>query len=110
MKLLFVCSQNKLRSPTAEAVFSVYPGLEVHSAGLNQGAEVPLSTEDLLWAEVIFVMEPVHRRKLRKKFGPWLKEQRLLCLNIPDDYGYMSEDLISLLKQKVLPLIGYGSD
>lgn len=44
-KLLFICSQNKLRSPTAEAVFSEYEGLETDSAGLDRYAEVPLSTD-----------------------------------------------------------------
>ncbi|WP_375471140.1 hypothetical protein [uncultured Nostoc sp.] len=34
-KLLFICSQNKLRSPTAEAVFSEYEGLETDSASLE---------------------------------------------------------------------------
>ncbi len=34
-KLLFICSQNRLRSPTAEAVFSESEGLEVESAGIN---------------------------------------------------------------------------
>lgn len=33
MRLLFVCSQNRLRSPTAEVVFSAYPGVEAISAG-----------------------------------------------------------------------------
>ncbi|MGI2908535.1 hypothetical protein [Tolypothrix sp. VBCCA 56010] len=35
MKLLFVCSQNRLRSPTAEVVFSKHEKLEVDSAGLD---------------------------------------------------------------------------
>lgn len=49
-KLLFICSQNKLRSPTADAVFSEYEGLETDSAGLDRYAEVPLSTEANAWA------------------------------------------------------------
>ena len=56
MKLLFLCSQNKLRSPTAEAIFSEYEGLEVESAGLNKGAENLLSAEMIEWADIIFVM------------------------------------------------------
>ena len=30
--VLFVCSQNKLRSPTAEQIFAEWPGIEVASA------------------------------------------------------------------------------
>lgn len=74
-KLLFVCSQNRLRSPTAETVFSNYPGLEVDSAGLDREAEIPLCSEAIEWAEIIFVMENSHRNKLSKKFQPWLKNK-----------------------------------
>ncbi|MEH1825200.1 phosphotyrosine protein phosphatase [Nostoc sp. C052] len=104
-KLLFICSQNKLRSPTAEAVFSEYEGLETDSAGLDHYAEVPLSTEAIQWADIIFVMEKSHKNKLSKNFQPLLKDKRVICLDIPDDYEYMEPALIELLKQKVLPLL-----
>lgn len=105
-KLLFVCSQNRLRSPTAEAVFSQYEGLEVDSAGLDRGAEVLLSSEAIQWSDIIFVMEKSHRSKLSKKFQPWLKNKQVICLNIPDEYDYMEPALVELLKKKVLPLLG----
>lgn len=57
MKVLFVCSQNKLRSPTAEQVFSRWPGIEVMSCGLNNDAENPARPELIEWADIIFVME-----------------------------------------------------
>ena len=106
MKLLFVCSQNRLRSPTAEAVFSEYQGLEVDSAGLDREAEIPLCSEAIEWADIIFVMENSHRRKLSKTFQPWLKNKRVICLDIPDDYDYMEPALVKLLKKKVIPLLG----
>jgi predicted protein tyrosine phosphatase len=81
-KLLFICSQNRLRSPTAEAIFCEYEGLEVASAGIDRTAEMPLSSEDLEWADLIFVMEKSHQRKLNQKFPPWLKGKRIVCLNI----------------------------
>lgn len=105
-KLLFICSQNRLRSPTAEAVFSDYEGLEAESAGLDKEAVIPLCSEALEWADIIFVMEKSHRRKLSQRFQPWLKNKRVVCLDIPDEYEYMEPTLIELLKQKVLPLLG----
>ena len=99
-KLLFLCSQNKLRSPTAESVFSEYKNVEVDSAGLNDGAEIPLTQEHLEWCDHIFVMEKNHRNRLNRKFGKHLKGKRVTVLNIPDDYDYMDEALIVLLKQR----------
>ena len=106
MKLLFVCSQNQLRSPTAEAVFAEYEGLEVDSAGIDRGAEMPLGGDAIQWSDIIFVMEQSHRKKLSKKFQPWLKNKRVVCLDIPDEYEYMDPALVELLKRKVLPLLG----
>ncbi|MBC7921427.1 MAG: protein tyrosine phosphatase [Ferruginibacter sp.] len=107
-KVLFVCSQNRLRSPTAEQVFADRTGLEVASAGLNPGAEVPLSPELIEWADIIFVMEKTHRNKLSKKFRAHLKNKRLLCLDIPDEYEYMEPALVELLEQRVGRLLGSG--
>ena len=106
VKLLFVCSKNQLRSPTAEAIFAEYKGLEVDSAGIDRGAEIILGTEEIEWADMIFVMEQSHRRKLSKKFQPWLKNKRVVCLDIADEYEYMEPALVELLKRKVLPLLG----
>lgn len=105
-KVLFICSRNRLRSPTAETIFCEYPGLEVDSAGLNPDAEVPLSGEALQWADLIFVMEKTHRRKLSQKFRPYLKDKRVICLDIPDNYDYMQPKLVELLKKEVVPLLG----
>ncbi len=98
--ILFVCSQNKLRSPTAEAIFSDKEGFEVQSAGLNNDAEIPLSPELVEWADTIFVMEKAQRNKLRKKHRKSLNKQKVICLEIPDDYEYMDTELISILKNK----------
>ncbi len=103
--LLFICSQNKLRSPTAEAVFAGTPGIDVDSAGLNNDAIVPLTPEQVEWADVIFVMEKEHRQKLNRKFKHHLKHQRVIVLGIPDNYAYMDPALVVLLKSKVLPLL-----
>ena len=105
-KLLFVCSQNRLRSPTAEAVFSQWPGVEAMSAGLNSDAITPVSTDLLEWADIVVVMEEKHKNKLSKKFSPFLKDKRVVVLGIPDEYDYMQPELIQILKAKVLRYVG----
>ena len=42
-KVLFIYNQNRLRSPTAEKIFSVNPGLIVKSAGITQALKWKLS-------------------------------------------------------------------
>ena len=100
-KVLFICSQNRLRSPTAEQVFLKWSNIEADSAGLNTDAIVPLSIEQIEWATIIFVMEKSHRNKLSKKFGSHIKNKRVICLDIPDEYEYMQPDLIKILEAKV---------
>lgn len=100
--VLFVCSQNRLRSPTAEQVFADWPGIETASAGTNNDAETPLDAELVAWADLIFVMERPHRSKLRKTYRKALRA-RVICLDIPDDYDFMDERLVRLLKAKVAP-------
>ncbi len=101
-RVLFICSRNRLRSPTAEEVFRGWPGVEVDSAGLSPDAEVPLSVEQLQWADLILVMEPVHRRGLNRRFGSDLRGKRVVVLGIADDYGFMDPRLIELLKERVV--------
>ncbi len=101
MNLLFVCTENRLRSPTAEAVFSSYPGVNAIGAGTNADAETPVSGDLIEWADVILVMEKSHRNKLSKKYRELLKGKRLVCLDIPDNYAFMDAELVRLLQRKV---------
>jgi predicted protein tyrosine phosphatase len=100
-RVLFICGRNKRRSPTAEQVFASYPGIEVTSAGLNDDSDTPVSAEILAWADVIFVMEKSHRAKLSRRYRAHLKAQRVICLDIPDEFDYMDETLVRLLKTTV---------
>ena len=101
MNLLFVCSRNRLRSPTAEVVFDSLPGVAALSAGTAPDAEEPVTAELVEWAEVVFVMEPHHRRQLASRFGPQLRGKRVVCLNIADDYEFMAPELVALLRERV---------
>lgn len=103
--MLFLCSRNRLRSPTAEQVFASWPGVEVDAAGVSRDAATPLTPELVEWAELIFVMETAHRIKLAKSFGPQLKGQRVICLGIPDRFTFMQPELVELLVVKVGPYL-----
>ncbi|WP_414448853.1 low molecular weight protein tyrosine phosphatase family protein [Burkholderia sp. 22PA0099] len=104
-RALFICSRNRLRSPTAEAVFAGWPGVETDSAGLAPDADTPVSPEHLAWAEIVFVMERSHKAKLSKAFAAHLRGKRVVCLDIPDNYAYMQPELIALLERKAGPLL-----
>jgi predicted protein tyrosine phosphatase len=108
-RVLFVCSQNRLRSPTAEQVFATHPGMECSSAGTNNDADNPLTPELVEWAEVIFVMEKTHRNKLTAKFKRQLANKRVICLDIPDEYEFMDPSLVRLLKVKVHRFFAHAS-
>ena len=100
-KILFLCNQNRLRSPTAEAVFRENPTLEVKSAGVDKDASVSVNLELLEWADIIFVMEKRQRNIIHKKFKDIYRNKRIVCLYIPDDYEYMDPDLVQLLKMRL---------
>ena len=100
--ILFICSQNRLRSPTAEQIFADYPGIAVSSAGTNQDAENPLTPELVAWADLIVVMERQHRTKLQKRFRGALHGQRVICLDILDNYDFMAPELVRLLEVRMV--------
>jgi len=102
MNLLFVCSENRLRSPTGEEVFSEYDGVNAIGCGTNSDAETTVSGDLIEWADIVFVMEKSHRNKVSKKFRELLKTKRLICLDIPDEYERMDPVLIRLLENRVL--------
>ena len=105
-KLLFVCSENRLRSPTAEAVFSEYEGVEAIGAGTNADAATPVSGDLIEWADIVLVMEKAHRTKISAKYQALLKGKRLVVLDVQDNYACMQPELIQLLKSKVGKILG----
>ncbi|MFD0892815.1 phosphotyrosine protein phosphatase [Luteolibacter ambystomatis] len=105
LHVLFICSRNRWRSPTAEAVFADHPGIECASAGLSRDAENRLDSETVKWADLIFVMERHHKAKLSSQFRKELTEKRVVCLGIPDHYPFMDPRLVEILKTKVGKLL-----
>jgi predicted protein tyrosine phosphatase len=98
--VLFVCGKNRLRSPTAEAIFSGIDGVEVSSAGTAADADCSVSADLLDWADVVVVMESRQARQLRKQFQSSLLNKRIVILDIPDRFAYMQPELIATLHAK----------
>lgn len=100
MNLLFICSGNKLRSPTAEKIFKE-KGFSTRSAGTSKKAIKTVSTEDIKWADRIFVMEEKHKQRLLAYFPNATKYQKIEVLEIPDDFKFMEQSLIDILNKKI---------
>jgi predicted protein tyrosine phosphatase len=97
LKLLFVCSRNRQRSLTAEKVFDGQDGHEVRSVGTEPGARIRVTAGHVGWADVIFVMEKKHLRRLEAKYRDELRGRRVVTLHIPDEYEYMDDVLVDRL-------------
>lgn len=101
IKILFVCSRNEWRSRTAEAVFKNHAFWQVRSAGTSSSARIKVSANLLIWADVIFVMEHHHKKRLYEKFPMLAREQEMVVLDIPDEYTFMDEALVEILEKQV---------
>ncbi|MBG2633507.1 phosphotyrosine protein phosphatase [Klebsiella michiganensis] len=101
MNVLFVCSRNQWRSPTAEQVFRRYPGMNARSAGTSRNARKPVSPELLNWADIICVMEQKHKNRLVAEYRRLVENKPLYVLDISDDYRYMDPELVALLEEIV---------
>lgn len=104
--ILFICSRNQWRSPTAEQVWRRHPLLAVRSAGTSPKARRTVSAQDIAWAEVIFVMESKHKSRLLADFGRLIAGKTVHVLDIPDEYQYMDPELVAQLQDAVGALLG----
>lgn len=105
-RLLFVCSANRLRSPTAATICQGVEEVEALSAGTDRDAARPLAGELIDWADIVFVMERHHRNRVTKKFRDQLRGKPLVVLHVPDEYEYMQPELVALLKARLQRWLG----
>lgn len=103
--VLFVCSRNQWRSPTAERMFKRHPVIVARSAGTSPNARRRISPADIGWADVIMVMEGKHRDRIVAEYARLVEHKTIHVLDIPDDYKYMDPELIEILEQTVEPLL-----
>jgi predicted protein tyrosine phosphatase len=97
---LFVCARNRWRSPTAEHLYRNDERIEVRSAGLSEKSPHPISETDIRWADLILVMEADQISRITGKYRH-LKLPRIANLDIPDEYEYMNDELIDLIRSGV---------
>ncbi len=98
--LLFICSRNQWRSPTAEKIYS-QKGYSVRSAGTSPNAKKTVTVSDIRWATHIFVMEKKHKQRLISKFNRLLEYKKIIVLDIADEYQFMDEELITILTESI---------
>lgn len=97
MKILFVCGRNQWRGPTAERIFKNDPRVDARSAGVSGKSKRQVKRGDIVWADLILVMET--------KYAAWIRDSfrdsaipPIDCLEIPDEYSFMDTELIELLE------------
>ncbi len=106
-RILFVCTANIDRSPTAEALYRDDERFEVRSAGVAPFAQVPLTRELLQWADRVFVMderEDQHRTLIRIRFPD--VDRPIVDLNVRDLWNRGDPELVALLLRRLKPHLG----
>ncbi len=100
-QLLFVCSRNQWRSPTAEALFEGSNIYTARSAGTSDRARVKITPGLINWADRIFVMEKRHAAIMQRNYPDLMADKSIVTLHIPDDYQYMEPELIDILQSRL---------
>ncbi len=97
MNILFICSQNKRRSLTAEKLLDGYCGHIVRSAGTEKNSRVKLTPGLIGWADMIFCFEKKHLRRIKENYAEEAEGKTFITMNIADEYEYMDEELQDIL-------------
>lgn len=106
MNILFICSRNNWRSPTAEEIYKNNQNLNVKSAGTEPSARIKVNYKLIEWTDIIFAMEKRHKQRLIEKFPSECASKKIVILDIPDEYEFMDEELIETIKASVSNFIG----
>ena len=101
IKLLFVCTLNLQRSPTAESFFDNNKKYEAESVGIHESAFKKISKPSVRWADIIFCMENIHKKFILEKFPKESKGKKIIVLDIPDIYFRNDPELREILEEKL---------
>ena len=106
LRVLFVCTQNKVRSLTAEHLYRERQDLEVRSCGTAAFAKNQLTEEVMKWADMVFIFDELQAEVIEKKFGKDAFGKEIISLGLADVYQYKSESLVLKLTAKIEPYLG----
>ena len=109
INILFICAKNQWRSPTAETIYRQDSRFNVRSAGINSSARKRISDRDIAWADLILVMENQHKKAIANRYRD-LDLPDIFVLDIPDDYQYMSEELILMIRDSTEEIIAHWNN
>lgn len=59
----------------------------------------------IAWADIVFVMEKKHKQRLLENHRDTCNDKQIVALDIPDEYQYMDEELVSMLQLAVEPYL-----
>lgn len=105
-KVLMVCTGNLDRSPTAAMIIAeMCAPMWVTSAGTEPWAKNQLTIDLVAEADVICVMEEAHRRFIHRRFGA-AHAEKVVVLDIPDNYVCWEPALVYLLKPRLRAALG----
>ena len=90
LNVLFICSKNQWRSPTAEQIYRQRPLINVRSAGTARSAKRQVSSADIQWADIILVMEDKHKK-------------RLVCVIVAIGHPHMVQHVIPVARRVYSP-------
>ena len=105
INILFVCSMNKWRSPTAEKIYRNKPWISVRSVGTSSKAKRHVSAKDLKWADLVIAMESKHVQRLKAVFPEVMRYKEVYTLDVEDCYQYMHPDLVEELTEAINPIL-----
>ena len=77
----------------------------MRSAGTSDEAMVTVNQRMLEWADVVFVMDDRQCAALRDMFPGHPALDRLVCLDIDDNYHFLDPELITLLRDRTQPYL-----
>ncbi len=99
-RVLCVCTAGILRSATAANVLAQEYNYNTRSAGISPQLALIAVDETLLnWADQIVCMEKWHEGLLKHFLNYFeLGQKPIYCLNIEDDYKFMSPELIAAIR------------
>lgn len=103
--VLFVCTANQQRSPTAEELYRDDRRFEVRSAGTSPLSTTEVSADLVAWADLVVVMEEHHARAIRERFPQEARSAEFVILGIPDVYQYMDRTLQREIRERFEPRV-----